>query len=301
MKLPQHGRYAHSALPQRPGYTWPNGANLALVVSNNIEHFAFRAGLGSDSAQLGAPQNQRNYAWRDYGNRVGLWYLLDLLDELDLPCAHNVNAAALDACPEIAPALLARGDEFVGHGRTNSERQDGWWEDDERRLIAESREAILRHSGTAPQGWLGPYIAESACTLDLLKEEGFSYVMDWAADDQPFWMRTRSGPLLSIPYSIELNDSPAMVFRQHTGRHFAQMIVDQFDEMLIQSRKYPLVCSVVLHPFIVGQPFRLRALRDAFAHMLEQRDKVWITRPGELARYVAGLPRGVVPGSEEFE
>jgi allantoinase len=301
MKLPQHGRYGHSALPQRPGYVWPNGANLALVVCNNIEHFAFRAGLGSDSAQMGAPQNQRNYAWRDYGNRAGLWYLLDLLDEFDLPCAHNVNAAVLDACPEIAPALLVRGDEFVGHGRTNSERQDGLWEEDERRLIIESRDTIQRHAGKSPEGWLGPYIAESASTLDLLKEEGFRYVMDWAADDQPFWMRTRSGPLLSIPYSIELNDSPAMVFRQHTGRQFAEMIVDQFDEMLNLSRKYPLVCSVVLHPFIAGQPFRLRALRQAFAHILEHREKLWIARPGELARYVAGLPKGVVPGSESLE
>lgn len=301
MKLPQHGRYGHSALPQRPVYAWPNGASLALVVCNNIEHFAFRAGLGSDSAQMGAPQNQRNYAWRDYGNRVGLWYLLDLLDEFGLPCAHNVNAAALDACPEITPALLARGDEFVGHGRTNSERQDGLWEEDERRLIVESRDTIQRHAGKQPEGWLGPYIAQSASTLDLLKEEGFRYVMDWAADDQPFWMRTRSGPLLSIPYSIELNDSPALVFRQHTGRQFAEMIIDQFDEMLNLSRKYPLVCSLVLHPFIVGQPFRLRAMRQAFAHILEHREKLWIARPGELAHYVAGLPKGVVPGSEGLE
>jgi peptidoglycan/xylan/chitin deacetylase (PgdA/CDA1 family) len=301
MKLPQHGRYGHSALPQRPVYAWPNGASLALVVCNNIEHFAFRAGLGSDNAQMGAQQNQRNYAWRDYGNRAGLWYLLDLLDEFDLPCAHNVNAAVLDACPEIAPALLARGDEFVGHGRTNSERQDGWWEEDERRLIIESRDTIQRHAGKPPEGWLGPYLAESTSTLDLLKEEGFRYVMDWAADDQPFWMRTRSGPLLSIPYSIELNDSPALVFRQHTGRQFGEMIVDQFDEMLNLSRKYPLVCSVVLHPFIVGQPFRLRALRQAFAQILEHREKLWIVRPGELAHYVAGLPKGVVPGSESLE
>jgi allantoinase len=211
-----------------------------------------------------------------------------------------VNAAVLDACPEIAPALLARGDEFVGHGRTNSERQDWVVEQDERRLI-ESRDTIQRHAGKPPEGWLGPYIAESASTLDLLKEEGFWYVRDWAADDQPFWMRTRSGPLLSIPYSIELNDSPAMVFRQHTGRQFAEMVVDQFDEMLILSRKYPLVCSVVLHPFIVGQPFRLRALRQAFAHILEHREKIWIARPGELAHYAADLPKRVVPGSEGLE
>ena len=294
MKLPAHGRYPHSALPQRPTYEWPNGARLAVVVSNNIEHFAYRAGLGSDSAQAGAPQNQRNYGWRDYGNRVGLWYLLDLLDDLALPCAHNVNAAVLDHCPEIAPALLARGDELVGHGRTNAERQDGLWEEDERRLIRESRDAILRHGGT-PRGWLGPYIAQGAVTLDLLKEEGFGYCMDWPADDQPFWMSTRAGPILSIPYSIEVNDSPALVFRQHDAGTFAAMIVDQFDEMLRLSAKYPLVCSIVLHPFIVGQPFRLRALRRALEHVAAHRGDVWLARPGEVADHVAGLPEGVVP------
>ena len=99
MVLPQHGRYRHSPLPQRPTYEWPADAQLAVTVCNNIEHFAFGAGLGSDSAQPGAAQSQRNYAWRDYGNRVGLCYLLDLLDELAVPCAHNVNASVLDACP----------------------------------------------------------------------------------------------------------------------------------------------------------------------------------------------------------
>ena len=297
LMLPRHGRYEHSPLPRRPTYEWPGGARLAVTINNNIEHFAFRAGLGSDSAQPGAAQNQRNYAWRDYGNRVGLWYLLDMLDELAVPCAHNVNAAVLDACPEIAPALLARGDELVGHGRTNSERQDGLWEDDERRLIQQSRDTILRHGAPAPSGWLGPYIAQTGATLDLLREEGFSYVMDWPADDQPFWMCTRAGPILSVPYSIELNDSPALVFRQHSGREFADMIIDQFDEMLHQSKKYPLVCSIVLHPFIVGQPFRLRALRRALAHVLQHRDRIWLTRPGEIARHVASLPPGIVPGS----
>ena len=293
MKLPAHNRYPHSALPHRPTYKWPNGTNLAVMVCNNIEHFAYRTGLGSDSAQPGAGQNQRNYAWRDYGNRVGLWYLLDLLDELAVPSAHNVNAAVLDHCPEIAPALLARGDELIGHGRTNAERQDVLWEEDERRLIQESRDAILRHGGT-PRGWLGPYIAQSAVTLDLLKEEGFSYVMDWPADDQPFWMKTRSGPILSIPYSIELNDSPALVFRQHAAQDFATMIVDQFDEMLRLSAKYPLVCSIVLHPFIVGQPFRLRQLGHALRHILAHRDGIWLARPCEIAQHVAGLPEGVI-------
>jgi len=295
MKLPEHRRYRHSAIPERPGYEWPNGARLALLVVNNIEHFAFRAGLGSDVTGPAAVQNQRAYAWRDYGNRVGLWNLLELLDELGVPAAHNINSAALDACPEIAPALVARGDEFVGHGRTNSERQDGLWEGDERRLIEESRDALARHSGAAPKGWLGPYIAQSAATLDLLREAGFTYVMDWPADDQPFWMETRTGRILSVPYSVELNDSPALVMRHHTGREFAEMILDQFEEMLRQSEQRPLVMSVVLHPFIVGQPHRLRPLRDALARVLQRRGRLWVARPGELAAYVEGLPAGLVP------
>ncbi len=298
MKLPTHGRYAHSALPQRPTYDWPGGKRLAVMVVNNIEHFAYRAGLGSDSAQIGAPQSQRNYAWRDYGNRVGLWYLLEMLDSLGIPAAHNVNTAALDACPEIAPALIARGDEFIGHGRTNSERQDVLWEEDERRLIEQSAQGIERHWGRRPKGWMGPWLAETAITPDLLKEAGYDYVMEWPADDQPFWMTTRAGPLLSIPYSVELNDSPAMAYRQHSGRDFAEMLTDHFDELLHQSSRFPLVLSIVLHPFIIGQPYRLRAFRRAMDHILAHRDALWITRPGEMAAFVRGLPPGTVPGSE---
>ncbi len=297
MKLPGHGRYAHSAIPDRPSYEWPNGTRLALLLCNNIEFFAYRAGLGSDSTGIAAMQNQRSDAWRDYGNRVGLWNMLDMLDELELPCAHNVNGAVLDACPEIAPALKARGDEFIGHGRSNSERQDGMWEEDERRLIAESRDAIIRHAAPRRRAGSAP-ISRNPRRRSTAEGGRLRLVMEWPADAQPFWMATRAGPILSVPYSVELNDSPALVVRQHSGRQFAEMIVDQFDEMLEQSRKRPLVCSVVLHPFIVGQPFRLRALRGALRHILSHRDRLWVTRPGELARYVATLPRASCPAQD---
>jgi len=168
----------------------------------------------------------------------------------------------LEACPEIVERLNGRGDEYVGHGRSNSERQDGLWEEDEARLIAEATEVVTRLTGRRPEGWLGPGLAESRATPDLLKEAGYRYVMDWGFDDQPVWMRTRSGPILSVPYPVEVNDLPALVFRRHTGRQFAEMIVDQFDELLDQSRKYPLVFAVALHPFVIGQPHRLRAFRD---------------------------------------
>jgi allantoinase len=154
---------------------------------------------------------------------------------------------------------------------------------------------LTRYAGKAPKGWLGPYLAQSSSTLDLLKEAGYSYVMDWPADDQPFWMRTRAGPILSVPYPLELNDSPSLVFRQHTAREFEEMIIDQFDEMLKRSQRYPLVFSIAVHPFIIGQPFRMQALRRALDHILKWRENLWISTPGEIAGYCGKLPADVLP------
>src|ERR1700736_4908790 len=180
MKLPGHGRYDYVPITKRPVYDWPEGKRLAGFLCRNIEHFAYRAGLGGEASGGDRAQSQVNYAWRDYGNRVGIWSYLDLLDEFGLPGAHNVNSAVLEQCPDIVERLNGRGDEYVGHGRTNSERQDVLWEEDEARLIAECTEVLTRLSGKRPEGWLGPYIAQSAVTPDLLKEAGYRYVLDWA-------------------------------------------------------------------------------------------------------------------------
>lgn len=289
IQLQTHDRYDYSPIVDRPDFTWPDGKRLAVTICNNIEIFSFLSGMGSDSASVGAPQTSRNYAWRDYGNRVGQWYLFDLLDEFGLNASHNINSLLLEAAPQIGQRMLERGDEFVGHGRTNAERQDTLDEAEERGLIEDSAAAIEAFTGQRPKGWLGPYLAQTPVTLDLLKEAGFDYVLDWPADDQPFWMRTRSGPLLSVPYSIEVNDSPVMVFRQESAMSFERLVIDQFDEMLLQSRKYPLVFSIVLHPFVIGMPYRLRALRRALEHITAHRDDVWFTTPGGVAAHYAGV------------
>jgi allantoinase len=291
LKLKTHDRYEFSPIVERSVYNWPNGKRLAVCICNNIEMFSFLDGLGSDSASLTAPQTSRNYAWRDYGNRVGQWYLFDLLEEYGFPASHNFNSLLFDACPQIADRIIQRGDEFIGHGRTNAERQDVLGEDEERALIREATDAIKAYSGNAPEGWLGPYLAQTPVTLDLLKEAGYRYVLDWPADDQPFWMRTRSGPILSVPYSIELNDSPAMVFRQQGAADFERMVIDQFDEMLLQSAKRPLVFTIVLHPFVIGQPFRLRALRRALAHIATAKDDLWITTLGRVSDFIYDMPK----------
>jgi peptidoglycan/xylan/chitin deacetylase (PgdA/CDA1 family) len=246
------------------------------------------------------PPDPRTFAWRDYGNRIGVWRIFDLLDQLGLPAAHLVNTTIFDYAPEILSSIKARGDEIIGHGRTNAERQGQFWEEDEARLIAYVRDQIERHSGQRARGWMGPWMSQSHVTPDLLKEAGFEFLMDWPADDQPLWMKTRSGPIMSVPYPLEINDSPQLLVRRHTAVQFEEMIIEQFEEMLDQSEQQPLVCGIALHTMVVGQPYRMRSLRRALQHIVNHpnRDKVWFTRPGEIYDHCAALPAGTMPRPE---
>jgi peptidoglycan/xylan/chitin deacetylase (PgdA/CDA1 family) len=296
--IPKHHRYSYSPIDRRPDYSWPGGKRLAFWIGTNIEVFAFGAGMGPDPVMPGEPTNQRNFAWRDYGNRVGVWRLFDLFDELKLPCSCIVNSLVYEHHPEIFERIRARGDDIIGHGRTNAERQRGLWETDERRLIEDATETIRRHEGRAPKGWLGAGAVETNVTLDLLAAAGYKYVLDWPCDDQPIWLSTTGGKILNVPYPMELNDIGQIVQRQHNAREFADMIVDQFDRMIQQCVQQPLVCVVSLHTYIVGQPFRLGPLQSALEHIVRhpQRERVWFTRADEIADFCYSLPAGIIPG-----
>ncbi|MBL8302510.1 MAG: polysaccharide deacetylase family protein, partial [Ideonella sp.] len=220
---------------------------------------------------------------REYGNRVGVWRCLELFDELALPAGALINTALFDHCPEVVAACVARGDEIIGHGHTNAERQAQFDEAGETALLRHCHALIEARCGRAPRGWLSPWISESRLTPDLLAETGYRYTLNWCHDDQPVRMATRDGRgLWAIPYPQELNDIPAVMARQMDGKDFAQMIVDQFDEMLQQSQRQPLVMGIALHPYIVGQPYRLRHLRRALAHIAAHREQLWITTPGAI-------------------
>ena len=282
-----HGRYAYSALPDRPVYDWPGGKRLAVYVALNLETFDFGSGLGAELAPGGPQPDVLNYAWRDWGNRVGAFRMKALFDELRLPASVLVNSRIYEDCPGLIEAFRARGDEIVGHGRTNAERQGSLDEEAERSLIAEATAILTREEGKAPAGWLGPWISQSRVTPDLLAEAGYRYLLDWAHDDQPVWFSTRNGGrILSVPYPQELNDIPAIVARKDSARDFSGMIVDAFDEMLVQSREAPLVMGIALHPYIVGQPHRLGPLREALAHIASRRDDIWLTTAGGVAGHV---------------
>ncbi|MBI3372101.1 MAG: polysaccharide deacetylase family protein [Betaproteobacteria bacterium] len=295
--LRTHGRYDYSAITRRPDYSWPGGKRLAIHFSLNVEHFAFGEGLGNDYSVPHPQPNTRSYAWRDYGNRVGAWRLLELADAYAIPYGLLVNTELYDYCPELIAAFSARGDEIVGHGRTNAERQVDMDIDTERACIAEATQAITRHEGKAPRGWLAPYISQTLDSLDLLQEAGYRYMMDWPLDDQPVWFRTRGGRILSIPYAHDLNDSFEAVTRRTPSSLYCANLIDQFDEMLSESVPRPLVMSVVLHSFILGQPYRLRQFRRVIEHIVSQRDSVWLARPGEICAHIESLPAGIVPGS----
>ena len=300
IRLPYHDRYPYSPITERKDYSWPGGKRLAVYLGLNIEHFAYGAGEGHLLTVANPPPDPRTFAWRDYGNRVGVWRCLELFDDLNLPAAHLINTTVFDYAPQIVAALRARGDEFIGHGRTNAERHGGMWEADEKRFLEEVRDAIEKASGKRPRGWMAPWMASTRWTPDLLKEVGFDFLMDWPNDDQPIWMKTRSGPLMSVPYPIEINDSPQILVRHHSGDEFRDMIIGQFEELLRQSAKQPLVCGIALHTMIVGQPYRLRALREALTHIARhpQKDQIWFTRPSDIYDHCASLPKGtMVPPS----
>lgn len=300
MKIQHHNRYDYSPIIERKPYRWPDGKRLAFYVALNVEDFSFGEGLGHTPTALGPPPDPRNYAWRDYGLRVGIWRIFDLLDKFELPLCHLLNASVCERCPQIVTRIRARGDEVIGHGYTNSERQSDMDEETEVAMIRTATETLTRHFGRRPLGWMGPWIAETLATPDLLKEAGYEFVMDWPADDQPFWMKTRAGPLLSVPYPIEINDSPTMLSRAQPATDFKQMIIDQFETILEQSYQHPLVFGISLHTFVAGQPFRLRQIEQALAHVTkypEFRKQVWATLPGEIAEYAASLTPGIIPGS----
>lgn len=290
--LPDHGRFAYRPIHGRPDYHWPNGARLAVYIGFNIEHFAFGAGLGARIGPASPEPDVLNYSWREYGNRVGAWRCLELFDALGVPTGCLINTALYDHCPALVAAFAARGDELIGHGYSNAFRQNELDEIREGALLKSCRARIAQESGAAPEGWLSPWISESPATPDLLAEAGYRYTLNWAHDDQPLPMRTRSGtPLWSIPYPQELNDIPMIVTRQMDAKAFADMIIDNFDEMLEQSARQPLVMGIALHPYLMGQPYRLRHLRRALGHVVRARDagRIWITTPGAICRHVETL------------
>lgn len=279
-------RYAFSMMQSRPSWRWPNGSGLAVYFALNVEAFQFGLNPGPDFTTMPAAPFHRGFAYRDYGNRVGIMRIHEAFAEAKAPLAVLANLSVYDACPEVLEPFRQRGDEIVGHGRTNSERQLDMEPDVERRMLLDVRERMLREEGKAPTGWLGPFISQSANTPELLVETGFSYMLDWWFDDQPQWFRTDKGPILAVPYpSMEMNDIPALINRGMSDADFERMLTAAFDQQLAESRRTPQVYAVSIHTFLMGQPHRVGILHRVLSHIAKHSADVWFTTPGRIAEH----------------
>ena len=281
--------YPYTPLTARPRGTWPNGARLAVVVCVGVESYRFGDGLTEDVlADVPAP-DLVNTAWRDYGNRVGAFRLFDLLGRLGIPPTVLLNTNVYDEAPDVLEAARKVSAEIVGHGRSNSDSLSGMTPEAERAYLTDVADRIRAGEGQAPGGWSSPWLSHTPATLDLLVDSGYEYLLDLRFDDQPVWLRTASGPLLAIPYAAELNDSSTMVGRSVLARDFADMIDDEFAELHAAAAHTPLVMSVVLHSFVSGVPFRLRAIGRALERIAAA-EGVWLTTPRQIHRAVVECP-----------
>ena len=290
-ELAHHGRYEYVPIIGRPDYSWPEGRRLALYLGVNHEVFAFDDGMGATLAPSKTDPDVMNFAWRDYGNRVGAWRFMEMFDRLELKTTALVNSAIIKRCPGLAEACRDRGDEIAAHGRTNAQAEGHMSEDEEREMIARTLQEF-EAIGVRPRGWLGPWISESENTPDLLEEAGFDYVLDWAHDDQPTRLNTRSGKgILSIPYSQEINDIPSIIARHQEADTFAGMIEDAVEQLLGECDRRPLVLGIALHPYIMGQAHRALHLDRALTRLREAADpRIWWTTAGAIADHMTKGP-----------
>jgi allantoinase len=277
-----HDRFDFSPIVDRPPIRWPNGARVALWVIPNIEHFMFdRPSTSITPLTAGFVPDVLNYSWRDFGVRVGIWRMMDVMQRYGVRGTVALNADVCDNYPRIIEAGQKLGWEWMGHGKNNSMLMANRAEDEERQMIREIHTQITKATGQKPRGWLGPALTESHNTLDLLAEVGFDYVGDWVNDEQPYPMRVKSGQMTSIPYSIEINDIPAFLDGKQSPASFGQMIKDQFDVLYEDSAESGRVMSICLHPFLIGHPFRIKYFADALKHITSHKD-VWLATGSEI-------------------
>jgi peptidoglycan/xylan/chitin deacetylase (PgdA/CDA1 family) len=285
--------WRYSALPLRPPSRWPGGARIALWVAVGVESYRPDDGCTEDILPRGPAPDLVNAAWRDYGNRAGAFRLFDRLSALGVRPALLLNSDLYDEAPEVIAAARAVGAEIVAHGLSNSDALPEMTAEQERAYIETCAGRIAAAEGSPAQGWSTPWLQHRATTLDHLKAAGFDYVLDFRLDDQPVWLSTGAGPLLSIPYAAELNDSSTMIGRMMGPADFAQAILDEF-EALRGWGDQAVVMSVVLHSFISGQPFRLRPVADALARIAARSD-VWLATPSEIHAAVLAAPERAAP------
>lgn len=278
----EHDRFDFSPIIDRPVLRWPNGARVAVWVIPNIEHFLFdRPSTSITAVTTRFVPDVLNYSWRDYGARVGVWRMMEVMERYGVRGTVALNADVCDRYPRIIQAGNELGWEWMGHGKNNSMLMAEREEAEERQLVGDIIATIAKGTGKPPRGWLSPALTETHNTLDILAQSGIEYVCDWVNDDQPYPLRVKAGSVLSIPYSCEINDIPAILDGKQSAETFGQMIKDQFDVLYEDGAKTGRVMSICLHPFLIGHPFRSKYLAEALKHIASHQE-VWMATGSEI-------------------
>ena len=280
------GLYAYVPYEGRPKITWPGGRRVAFWVAPNIEFYELRPPANPRRRAWKNPEpDVPNYAYRDHGNRVGNHRLMEAMARHDVPGSVSLSVAMCDHWPEIVADANALGWEFFSHGTYNTRYSYGMDEAQERALIQDSVDTIQAATGQRVRGYLAPALTHTTRTMDLIAEAGFTYTCDLFQDDQPQPIRVKRGRLISMPYSLEVNDHYMLGVYGQTARQYVDTLKRQLDTLLEEGEASGTVCCVPLHAYLIGRAHRIGPFEEFLAHVRGLADDVWITRAGDIAEH----------------
>lgn len=273
------GRYADSLIFERTPSAWPGGKTLAVWVIPNVEVWAYDsvAGVAISPSTVAQAPDVINYARREYGMRVGLWRIADVLDSAGIVATVALNSAVCELFPQAIEQMKNRGWEFMGHGTTNSESLRGLSRQEEQQLIRTSLETIQNATGERPRGWLSPGLGQTFATLDILAEAGVIYNADWNNDDQPYPMEVASGKMFALPYCMMINDIGFYLRSGHSGEEYYRAVTDQFDTLYADSSEAASCAGDTAPP--------ISHRTAALYHVLSAGDSIYQATRGCVVRY----------------
>lgn len=289
MKPSRYGPFKYVPITKRPKLEWPGGARVALWVNPNVEFFGLDDVMPGNVNERVAREhakvpNVRNWSLRDYGNRVGVWRLMEVLTRHGIRASAALNSEVCVHHPEVIAEAVRLGWEFIGHNQTNALRLNEMSPEAERDAIRAALDTVEKVSGRRPVGWLGAGLAETWNTLDYLSEAGIRYVCDWVNDDQPYTMDAGNPRVVSLPYSVQTNDVPAYFDMKVSVPEFEAMLCRQFDTLYREGATTGKVMAIAVHPFVTGQPHRIVALDRALDYICSQHG-VWKATGWEIVQH----------------
>ena len=292
MRPSAYGPFPYVPLPERPRLVWPDGARVALWIAPNLEFFGLDSNLpGNDNQRIASDKAWRpavrSWAVRDYGNRIGVWRIFDVMKKHGLRCTAPLNSSLCMHHPQIVDRAMELGWEFMGHNQTNSVRCVDVPAEQEREEIRATLDGIAVKTGRRPVGWLGAGTAESWNTLDHLVAENCRYVGDWTNDEQPYVMTVNDKPIVSLPYTSDINDVTCYFAHKMQPEQWQRAVTRHFDVLYREGSEQGRVMCIPIHPFVTGTPQRIDALDAAVAYILSHED-VWPATGSEIVDYYLG-------------